>query len=124
MPDESPRISEFELGPPKLSHVSEISLPPEQTYSEKIPTVTLPTNVPDCYRDLAKVFSKSHANVLPEQRPYDCPIDLKENAVPPFKPLYNLTQPEMKALQTYIQENLEKKFIQPSRSPAGLLYSS
>jgi hypothetical protein len=119
MPDESPRISEFELGPPKLSHVSEISLPPEQTYSEKIPTVTLPPNVPDCYRDLAKVFSKSHANVLPEQRPYDCPIDLKENAVPPFKPLYNLTQPEMKALQTYIQENLEKKFIQPSRSPAG-----
>jgi hypothetical protein len=61
---------------------------------------------------LARVFSKVHANLLLDQRPYDCPIDLMDDAIPPFKPLYNLTQPEMKALYTYIQKNLEKGLIQ------------
>jgi hypothetical protein len=112
------------------SEVSENVTSTKQTYSEVIKTVLqtnglsadtieLPDNVPEQYCNLARVFLKVHANLLPEQRPYDCPINLKDDTIPPFKPLYNLTQPEMKALHTYIQENLEKGFIQSSCSPAG-----
>jgi len=36
-----------------------------------------------------------------------------------FGPIYSLTVPEMKALKEYIQENLRKKFIRKSKSPAG-----
>jgi hypothetical protein len=79
-----------------------------QTNGLSADTIELPDNVPEQYCNLARVFLKVHANLLPEQRPYDCPIHHS-----------NLTQPEMKALHTYIQENLEKGFIQSSCSPAG-----
>ena len=130
IPDDSPRISDIESDSPTSSEVSDSVSSIDQTYSEEIKTDSctgessmgifeLPENVPEKYRDFARVFSKTQANLLPAQRPYDCPIELKDDAIPPFKPIYNLTQPEMKALQTYIQENLQKGFIRPSSSPAG-----
>jgi hypothetical protein len=78
-----------------------------------------PVSLPEKYSDFKDVFSKENADILPEHRPYDCPIDLKENAQPPFGPIYNLSQPELKALREYIDENLAKGFIRHSKSPAG-----
>jgi hypothetical protein len=46
------------------------------------------------------------------------PIDLKDDTIPQFKPLYNLTQLEMEALKQYNQENLQKWFVCPSCSLA------
>ena len=75
--------------------------------------------IPDKYQDFSDVFEKCNADRLPEHRLYDCPIDLQEGACPPFGPLYALSAPELKALRVYLDENLEKGFIQPSKSPAG-----
>lgn len=38
---------------------------------------------------------------------------------PPFGPLYSLNQPEQLELQQYIDDNLAKGFIRPSRSSAA-----
>ena len=54
-----------------------------------------------------------------EHRLYDCLIDLQEGVCPPFGPLYALSTPELKAFLVYLDENLKKGFIQPSKSLAG-----
>ena len=48
-------------------------------------------------------------------------IELQEGKEPPFGPLYPLSQKELEALYQYVEENLEKGFIRPSKSPAGAL---
>jgi hypothetical protein len=58
---------------------------------------------------------------LSEHRPYDCTTDLKEGAQLPFRPIYNLSQNKLVALHGYINENLEKGFIQHSKFLTGAL---
>lgn len=78
------------------------------------------TKLPAKYHSFVDVFSKTQANKLPHERIYDCEIILKNpESCPPFKPLYNLSPEEMKALDEYIKENLAKGFIRPSKSPSG-----
>ena len=81
----------------------------------------LEDTLPLPHRNFSDVFEKRNADSLPENRPYDCPIDLQEGACPPFGPIYGLSKPELEALRTYLDENLEKGFIQPSKSPPGTL---
>ena len=79
----------------------------------------LEDTLPLPHRNFSDVFEKRNADSLPENRPYDCPIDLQEGACPPFGPIYGLSKPELEALRTYLDENLEKGFIQPSKLPTG-----
>ncbi len=71
------------------------------------------------YRDLADVFSPSNANSLPTHRDEDHAIELEPEKTPPFGPLYNLSEYQLKMLHEYINENLANGFIQPSKSSAG-----
>ena len=73
------------------------------------------TNLPARYNDFLDVFEKRNADRLPAPRPYDCPIKLQDGAHPPFGPIYGLSEPELEALRTYLDENLAKGFIQPSK---------
>ena len=77
--------------------------------------------IPEKYLEYADVFDKKNSEQLPvERRDYDMDINLKdENVNPPFLPLYNLSEPELKALEEYVDENLKKGFIRKSNSPAG-----
>jgi hypothetical protein len=79
----------------------------------------LRTMVPPQYHDYLDVFSKSSADTLPPHRPYDHAIDIKEGTNPPFGPIYSLSEPELKALASWLKENLSKGFIRPSQSSAG-----
>jgi len=77
--------------------------------------------VPAKYAKYREVFSKKHADLLPQHRPYDCPIDLlpgTDNQLP-WGPIYPLSEPENQAMKEYIDDNLAKGFIRPSKSPAG-----
>jgi len=65
------------------------------------------------------VFEKKNVNTLLKHCPYDCTIDLEEVAQPPFGPIYNLSQDKRATFHEYINENLEKGFIQHSKSPIG-----
>jgi hypothetical protein len=81
---------------------------------------SIPQSIPVEHHAYLDVFSKSQAELLPLERPYDCEILLKdESGVPPFKPLYNLSGPELNTLKEYIDEMLAKGFIRPSKSPCG-----
>lgn len=79
----------------------------------------LKKTVPGQYHDLLAAFSKQKADTLPPHRPYDLSIDLEEGKSPPFGPLYSLSELELAALSSWLQENLKKGFIRPSKSPAG-----
>jgi len=73
------------------------------------------------YQDYKGIFEKKNVDTLLEYQPYDCAIDLEERAQHPFEPIYNLSQNELLALQKYIDKNLEKRFIQHSKSLDGAL---
>lgn len=82
------------------------------------PTETVP--IVKNYLQFSDVFSETMADILPSARKYDCPIELDNtNFDPPFKPIYRLSPKEVKCLRKYLDENLRKGFIQPSKSPFG-----
>ncbi len=78
--------------------------------------------IPKAYRDLADVFSPSNANLLPPHRDEDHAIELELGKIPPFGPLYNLSEYPLKTLREYIDKNLANGFIRPSKSSAGALF--
>jgi hypothetical protein len=82
--------------------------------SEKAPDRELPQE----YGDFSDVFDKLILDVLPPHRQYDYAIDLKPCRQPPFGPLYPLSEPEAAALREFLAENLPKRFVTESTSPA------
>ena len=83
----------------------------ESSIPTLVPMKTNLDSLPSKYGDFVDVFEKKNADQLPEHRPYDCLIDLQEGTSPPFGPIYGLSEPELEALRTYLDENLEKGFI-------------
>uniref|UniRef100_A0A8C5MTM1 ribonuclease H n=1 Tax=Leptobrachium leishanense TaxID=445787 RepID=A0A8C5MTM1_9ANUR len=76
--------------------------------------------LPPVYTEYQNVFNeKKKAESLPPHRVYDCPIDLLPGAAIPYGRIYPPSEPELKTLKEYIQENLQKGFIRSSTSPAG-----
>ncbi|KAI2654711.1 Transposon Tf2-6 polyprotein [Labeo rohita] len=75
--------------------------------------------IPAEYQDLLEAFSRTKATHLPAHRPGDCAIDLVPGAVPPRGRIFPLSHAESEAMNTYIQEDLDKGFIRPSTSPAS-----
>uniref|UniRef100_A0A9J8AHZ8 ribonuclease H n=1 Tax=Cyprinus carpio carpio TaxID=630221 RepID=A0A9J8AHZ8_CYPCA len=71
------------------------------------------------YQDLVEAFSKTKASRLPLHRPVDCAIDLIPGSTPPKGRIFPLSQPESAAMREYIEEELAKGFITPSKSPAS-----
>lgn len=76
-------------------------------------------HVPEEYHGFVKVFSAGEALKLAEHRPYDIKIETENNQLPPIGKLYNMSEVELKALKTYIDDMLSKGFIQSSNSPVG-----
>jgi hypothetical protein len=48
-------------------------------------------------------------------------IPLEEGKSPPFRLIYQMSADELKLLKEYINDNLKKGFIRPSKLPAGIL---
>jgi hypothetical protein len=62
------------------------------------------------------VFSRSEAEKLLIQRPYDHQIKLESGKQLGFGPLYRMSLNELKVLWKYLDDNLEKGFICASSS--------
>jgi hypothetical protein len=75
--------------------------------------------VPRQYHNYLNLFRKPAAAKLPEHKTYDHEIPLVPGKSPPFGPMYGLSEPELKALREYIDENLARSFICASSSPAA-----
>lgn len=77
------------------------------------------SKVPSTYHDLATVFSKRKALLLPPHQPYDCALDLLPRVPLPTSQLYNLSGPERESMRSYIEESLDSGIIRSSTSPVG-----
>ena len=72
----------------KTFHISPDTL---RLHSAKLPDdeqIDL-SNIPEHYHDFADIFSKCHADTLPEHWPYDLCIELEEGKLPPLGPIYS-----------------------------------
>jgi hypothetical protein len=77
------------------------------------------TIVPETFQQYIKILGKELVDRLPDHKPYDHAIDLKEGEQPPWGPIYPLNETELQALQDYLKEILELGKICPSKSPAA-----
>ena len=78
---------------------------------------TLEEMVPPELLDYKDIFDKVTAERFPESWPWDHAIDLKEDFVPHDCKVYPMTLPEQAELDKFINENLAKGYIRPSKSP-------
>ena len=105
---------------PQIDWTNRAIVPPVST-SATLPTINAvdPTSIPEQYQSYSDVFDKQKADMLPPHRSFDHRIPLLEGKVPPFGPIYSLSQTEQAALKEYLDENLSKEFIVPLESPAA-----
>ena len=81
--------------------------------NEKKAKLTNKELVLDDLHEFLDVFNKNKANWFPESNVWDHKIDMKEGFEPKYFKKYNLTPEE---LDKFLNENLEKEYIQPSQS--------
>ncbi|KAI0998267.1 hypothetical protein K3495_g9930 [Podosphaera aphanis] len=86
-----------------------------QTKGHPNPSKKLPLHY---YQHLA-VFDHKGADTLPPHRSCDHKIELKPGTTLPHGPLYNISIEDLKVLQKYLNEQLDKGFIRASKSPAA-----
>jgi hypothetical protein len=77
------------------------------------------TIVPERFQQYVKVLGKELADKLPDHKPYDHAIDLKDGEQPPWGPMYPLNETELQALPDYLKEMLELGKIRLSNCPAA-----
>ncbi|SOV09587.1 uncharacterized protein UDID_19015 [Ustilago sp. UG-2017a] len=75
-------------------------------------------DIPKPYQHLRDVFDEVEADKLPHHTEHDLHLELIDRGKPPQGPLYLKGPKEMSELRRYLDENLEKGFIRPSKSPA------
>ena len=78
---------------------------------------TIEEMIPPIYLKYRKVFEKQASERLPESRPWDHAIDLKPDFVPRNCKIYPLTPQEQILQDRFLEENLRKGYIRPSKSP-------
>jgi len=78
--------------------------------------------VPPPYRQYSSVFSEEESHRLPAHKPWDHAIDLIPNANTSIRTkVYPMSTNEQEELQHFLEENLEKGYIRPSKSPLSSL---
>ena len=85
--------------------------------AKKEDTRRLPEIVPPELHEYLDVFDKERAKRFPESRPWDHAIELKDDFLSSDCKVYPLTLPETKEMNKFIDENLAKGYIRPSKSP-------
>jgi hypothetical protein len=71
------------------------------------------TEIAKLLKEYSNVFvTDSLAALPPHRKGFDCKVNLKQDAVPPFGKMYNLSKEERDQLNLYVEENLKKRFYQ------------
>ena len=90
------------------------------TREDRLSGTHAPPGTPKEYRKWEHLFrDETTIKALPRHQPWDHEIKLMPGTTPTFGPIYQLSEKELKVLREYIDENLKKGFIRPSKSPAG-----
>ena len=86
--------------------------------AEKKPQQTWDQIVPKQYHCFKKVFSQEESKWLPRPKPWDHAIYLKPDVPASFDcKIYLLAPKEQEALEEFLKEHQEKKYIELSKSP-------
>jgi len=75
--------------------------------------------LPKQYHKLLPLFLEKSEDQLPRHGRFDHAIPLCPGFGSPFGPIYGLSPPELSALYELLDENLDKKCIRESSSPAA-----
>jgi hypothetical protein len=81
--------------------------------------IDLTTIVPENVQQYIKVLGKELTDKLPNHKPYDYAIDLKDGEQLPWGPIYPLNETELQVLWDYLKEILELGKIHASKSPTA-----
>ena len=85
--------------------------------AQKANAEAVPTEISDYLKPYVSVFEKKAAERFLDKRPYDHAIELKEDFVPKDCKVYQLTPEEDRKLTEFLDKNLKKGYIRPSKSP-------
>jgi len=75
--------------------------------------------LPKQYHEFLPLFLEKTEDQLPPHGRFDHEIPLHPGFVPPFRPIYSLSPPELLSLYEWLDDNLDTKFIRKSSSPAA-----
>lgn len=75
--------------------------------------------LPEELAEFKDVFADDRYGDLVDQRKAHHALDLQEGKEPPYLPIYNMSERELKTLREYIDSATSKGWIRPSTSPAG-----
>jgi len=76
-------------------------------------------HVPMEFRQYLGIMGREAADALPEHRPYDCKIELKDGTMAPWGPIYPLSEVELQTLREWLKEMEKTGKIRRSTSSAG-----
>jgi len=76
-------------------------------------------SLPPGYEEYSDVCQKDKALELAAHGDQDLAIELQPGTVPPHRPMYNLSGPELDHLREYVEEYLRRGWIRRSKSSAG-----
>ena len=72
--------------------------------------------VPEQFHKWIKVFGKKQLERMPTRKVWDHAIDVKEGFVLRKGKVYPLSREEREEVMKFIEEQLKKEYIQPSKS--------
>ena len=91
--------------------------------AQKAGQYTQKVEIPGHYKQFAQVFNKEASHQLPLHQPWDHAINLKKDAPASLNcKIYPLTIAEKRALQKWLDEELQKGYITESKSPYASLF--
>ena len=106
----------------RISHKSgQVIRPVKRSWSRKTASlaqldIKLTVALPDCIRDLSEVFDEKASKLLPRHTRFDFKFKTTVELVKIQSPIYTLTLKEKEALDVWLRDMLEKKFITPKFS--------
>jgi hypothetical protein len=73
----------------------------------------------DAYKAYARVFLEANSESMPSHGPQDLAIELLDGKQPLWGSIYNLSEKELATLRDYLETQLKRGRIWPSKSPEG-----
>ena len=73
--------------------------------------------VPQRFHKWLKVFEKMESKRMPVRKPWDHVINLREDLVPRKGRTYLILKKEKEEVREFVEEQLRKGYIRPSKSP-------
>ena len=76
--------------------------------------------VPRYFYKWKKMFGKVESEQIPTRKPWDHAIDLREDFIPRKGQIYPLSRTEKEEVQAFVESQLKKGYIRPSKFPQTL----